>query len=528
MDDRAWQQELTRRKRVVNRIGWATLSANGCGIVLTLLYFILTDTVGTQPAPDTLGPENLLGFWVSVLCAVVLLIFGFVWGNRRGKIVSNWYLGIGYDGPPPPASERVRNLALNQPAESALVSIVMWGIAGALSGLAVAVQLQQWHIVLIYILSIGIFSGSVVGILDYFLYERLWQKEIPLFFPEGQISGAPGLRLTVRRRILILFVMGAVPLPLLAVSTYTQAVAISQAAQPALLLSRLLSLELFLVGVGLLTAIVLGLTLGASFVEPIETLRRQMRLVQQGNLNVQAPVVSNDEFGEMAESFNAMTGGLRQEEVIRDLFRLYVTPEVADHAIAYGAELGGQLAETSVLFSDIRGFTSMTERMAPDALIALLNRYFNAMSAAVIDEGGLINKFGGDSLLAVFGTPLNPTPDHAAQAVRATQGMLAALDAFNTDQEARNEPALRIGIGVATGAVVAGNVGSEERLEYTVIGDTVNLASRLQSLTKELSVAVLLSETTVKAAGDLAAFNAIGTVEVRGKQAPVAVYTLWQ
>ncbi len=525
MDNRAWQQELARRKRVMQRISWAALSSNACGIILTLLYFVLTATGETEPTQSATIADQM-AFGVSILCAALLLVVGFVWGDRRSKIVANWYLGIGYDGPPPPASERVRNLALNQPAESALISVAMWWVAGLLSGIAVAVQVHRWDIILIYILSIGAFSGSIVGILDYFLYERLWQQEVPIFFPEGQVSNAPGARLTVRRRVLILFVMGAVPLPLLAVSTYVQAVLISQAAQPALLLPQLLRLELFLVGFGLLTAIVLGLTLGASLVNPIEALQRQMRLVQQGDLNAQAPVVSKDEFGEMAAGFNAMTSGLRQEEVIRGLFRLYVTPEVADHAIAYGAELGGQLAETSVLFSDIRGFTAMTERMAPDALIALLNRYFNVMSAAVIAEGGLINKFGGDSLLAIFGTPLNPAPDHAAQAVRAAQRMLAALDIFNADQEARNEPTLRIGVGVATGDVVAGNVGSDERLEYTVIGDTVNLASRLQSLTKELNVAVLLAETTVKVAGGAMAFKAIGAVEVRGKQAPVTVYTL--
>ncbi len=525
MDSEAWQKEIVRRKRVMRRISWAALSSNACGIILTLLYFVLTANSEAEPTRSATIADQV-AFVVSILCAVLLLIVGFVWGDRRSKIVSNWYLGVGHDGPPPPASERIRKLALNQPAESALISIVMWWVAGLLSGVAVAVQTQRWDIIVIYVLSIGAFSGSIVGILDYFLYEHLWQSEIPIFFPEGQVSNTPGVRLTVRRRVLILFVMGAVPLPLLAVSTYAQAVLISQAAQPVLLLPRLLNLELFLVGFGLLTAVVLGLTLGASLVDPIEALRQQMRRVQQGDLDALAPVVSKDEFGEMAEGFNAMIRGLRQEEVIRDLFRLYVTPEVADHAIAYGAELGGQLAETSVLFSDIRGFTAMTERMAPDALIALLNRYFNAMSAAVIAEGGLINKFGGDSLLAVFGTPLNPAPGHAAQAVRAAQGMLAALDAFNADQETRNEPTLRIGVGVATGAVVAGNVGSEERLEYTVIGDTVNLASRLQSLTKELNVAVLLAEMTVKNAGDVAAFKAIGAVEVRGKQAPVKVYTL--
>ncbi len=208
------------------------------------------------------------------------------------------------------------------------------------------------------------------------------------------------------------------------------------------------------------------------------------------------------------------------------LFSLYVTPEVAEHAIEYGAELGGQLAEASVLFSDIRGFTSMTEKMEATALIALLNRYFDAMSDAIIAHGGLVNKFGGDSLLAIFGTPLNPAQDHPAQAVEAAQAMLAALETFNTNQAQRGEPTLRIGIGVATGPVVAGNVGGEERLEYTVIGDTVNLASRLQTMTKDLDVMVLISNTAAEAAKERALLIPIGDIAVRGKKDPVPVYSL--
>jgi adenylate cyclase len=221
-----------------------------------------------------------------------------------------------------------------------------------------------------------------------------------------------------------------------------------------------------------------------------------------------------------------MVSGLQQEEVVRHLFSLYVTPEVAEHAIQYGAELGGQLTSASVLFSDIRGFTSLTESLAPDTLIALLNRYFQAMSAVIARRGGLVNKFGGDSLLAVFGTPLNPDPDHAWSAVQAAQAMQAALEQFNTDQARRGEPQLRIGIGVASGPVVAGNVGSQERLEYTVIGDTVNLASRLQSMTKELGVSTLLSEFTAQAVQGKVSLEAIGRVAVRGKQEPVEVFRL--
>jgi class 3 adenylate cyclase len=211
--------------------------------------------------------------------------------------------------------------------------------------------------------------------------------------------------------------------------------------------------------------------------------------------------------------------------MIRKMFGRYVTPQVAEHAIAHGPKLGGQQTVATVLFSDIRNFTALTEDLPADILIDMLNRYFEAMSDAVMRHNGLINKFGGDSLLAIFGTPLNPTTHHADHAVNAAQAMLMALERFNADQRTRDEPTLRIGIGIATGPVIAGNVGSKERMEYTVIGDTVNLASRLEALTKTRIDLVLLDEATAADVQDVP-LKSLGDVQIRGKQAPVAVYTV--
>jgi adenylate cyclase len=145
-----------------------------------------------------------------------------------------------------------------------------------------------------------------------------------------------------------------------------------------------------------------------------------------------------------------------------------------------------------------------------------------------VAHGGMVNKFGGDSLLAVFGTPLNPQADHAAQAVRAARAMFAALARFNGRQAQSDQPQLRIGVGVATGPVVAGNVGGQERLEYTVIGDTVNLAARLQDKTKELPGDLLISEMTYQALGDEWRARAVRltAVAVKGKQQPVSAYVI--
>jgi adenylate cyclase len=168
----------------------------------------------------------------------------------------------------------------------------------------------------------------------------------------------------------------------------------------------------------------------------------------------------------------------------------------------------------------------LAEQISADALIALLNRYFSAMATVITEHEGLVNKFDGDSLVAVFGMPLNPLDDHPTRAVQAAVGMHFALEAFNDDQRRRDEPLLRIGIGIATGTVVAGNVGSEERLEYTVIGDTVNLASRLESMTRTVDAVVLLNEKTARAVQSWATLRYIDDVAIKGKCNPVPVFSL--
>ncbi len=156
----------------------------------------------------------------------------------------------------------------------------------------------------------------------------------------------------------------------------------------------------------------------------------------------------------------------------------------------------------------------------------ILNLYYTRMVDVIVEEGGMVNKFGGDSLLAIFGAPIRQ-PDHALRAVRAAWQMMRALGEFNAEQVALGLPALTIGIGISSGEVVAGNIGGEARLEYTVIEGPVNLASRLQSLTKEWGTPVLLSEDTQKSFSDeLIQTKALESIRVRGKQLPTLVYEL--
>jgi len=513
-----------RYKRTRRRLNWVPMIANGCGAVLTVIYFY---NVNFEPAEVDTAP---LGASVPIVALVtgLLLLIGSIVGQRREVPLWQWYrraLHKEKAGQPPPIVQR---LALNLPFDTALVTLVMWVVAGFSFGLlsAAGPATFSWSIFGVSLLGISGLAGPATTILVYFATERVWRSELPLFFPRGKLSEVRGYRLSVRSRMLILFVMGTIPLLLLAVVTYSQASQIARAPSPSLLLPKLLRLEALVVGIGLIGAVALSQTLGASLVESLETLEEKMATVQSGDLDQQMDVISNDELGQVAEGFNAMVQGLAREEVIHRLFSRYVTQEVADYAIEHGATLGARLTEATVLFTDIRDFTALTERMEPAVLIALLNRYFTTISDVIIQHGGLINKFGGDSLLAIFGSPVNPGEDPPRQAVASAAAIVHALIGFNADQEARGEPTLRIGVGLATGQVLAGNVGGRDRMEYTVIGDAVNLASRLEAMTKSQGFTVLLDGTTAEAVDGAMPIEAIGQVDVRGKREPVSIHTL--
>jgi adenylate cyclase len=286
------------------------------------------------------------------------------------------------------------------------------------------------------------------------------------------------------------------------------------------------TVELVVAGASLVLSIAMALLVARTLVRPLRRLQVAMQRVEKGELEVSADVSTTDELGQLAMSFNHMVEGLRREALVRDLFGQYVTPELAEAAIERRGELDGQLVTCTVLFADIRNFTGIAEALPASRLIKVLNEYFSRMSAVIVDEHGFVNKFGGDSLLAVFGTPLNPDPQHAACAVQTGLRMLRVLGDFNREQEKSWLPQIIIGIGIATGDVVAGNVGSETRLEYTVIGDAVNVASRLQAMTKDREEPILADGETARAAAEVASFERVGEVAVRGKTRRVNVFAV--
>jgi len=209
----------------------------------------------------------------------------------------------------------------------------------------------------------------------------------------------------------------------------------------------------------------------------------------------------------------------------KELVRRFATSEVAQDLQQSGFDLQGRRVDATVLFSDIRGFTSLVESQPPEETIELLNTYYTLMFDAINGQGGVVNQMIGDGLMAIFGAPL-PLPDHAAAAVRAALDMVEMIELFGVERRDAGRAPIRIGIGIASGELIAGYTGTQQRATYTCIGDTVNLAARLEQHTKVAERAILLDAATCAALGSDVAVEPLGPVAFRGKAAPVEVFAV--
>jgi adenylate cyclase len=209
----------------------------------------------------------------------------------------------------------------------------------------------------------------------------------------------------------------------------------------------------------------------------------------------------------------------------RELFRKFATPEVAEDLLATGFALGGKYVEATVMFSDIRSFTGLAESLPPAETIELLNSYYTLMFDAIGGQGGIVNQIQGDGLMALFGAPL-PHADHAERAVRAGLEMLELVAGFNREQAAQGKPEIRIGVGIASGQVIAGYTGTERRVTYTCVGDTVNVAAHLEAHTKVLGQPILINEQTRTELGSAIRVQDHGSVQFKTKAQRVQVYSV--
>jgi adenylate cyclase len=254
----------------------------------------------------------------------------------------------------------------------------------------------------------------------------------------------------------------------------------------------------------------MSVVLARSLFDPIVDLQRATERVAEGDYDVRVPVVGTDETGRLSQSFNQMVVGLKEREALHEALGAFVDPLVAERVLEEGTVLEGEEVEVSVLFLDIRGFTAFAERASATDVVRRLNDFYERVVPLLERHGGHANKFVGDGLLGVFGAP-DRLEDHADRAVAAAVAIAAMVRAVYRGE-------LRIGVGVNSGPVVAGTIGGGGRVDFTVIGDVVNTAARVESVTRQTGDDVLITEATrALLRRDFGGFDERGAVELKGK-----------
>jgi adenylate cyclase len=284
-----------------------------------------------------------------------------------------------------------------------------------------------------------------------------------------------------------------------------------------------------LTGFATLLGLAFSILVSAGMMRPVRRLLEGARAVEAGDLDQTLLITSKDEIGRLTGAFNRMVEQLRLKERIRETFGKYIDPQVVEGLIDRPAlATAGQRRVMTTLFCDLQGFTNISEGMTPQGLVKIMNRYLSIMSQPIRNQHGVIDKYIGDAIMAYWGPPFNDDADQARFACLAALDMVARLAPLNAELPeilgVRNAPPLDIRIGIATGEALVGSIGSELMMSYTIMGDSVNLASRLEGANKVYGTRVLASEATAKAADPDVEVREVDRVVVLGQKEPQAVF----
>ncbi|MVU75846.1 HAMP domain-containing protein [Nocardia sp. ET3-3] len=458
------------RVQVLLTVGLTVANLIGMALTTVLIAFVL-------PGPDTLTPDMVtLNFVAVPLVSLTALVVGFWWGTVFGLRTLYWSRDPDQI---PTVPEQAATGAV--PRKLVMMQALLW-----LGGLAVLTPLYaRADPGFVPKLVLGIVFSAIVVCANSYLIAEFALRPITARVLEAAPS-RPRRGLGVFGRTVVVWVLGTgMPVALLMVVAVMTLAGWHASGQ------RLAVVVLALGGATLVFGLLLMMLTLSAAVAPIRAVRTAMRRVEDGDLRVAVTVYDGTELGELQSGFNHMLTGLREREKMRDLFGRHVGHDVAAVALTRDPELGGTECEAAALFIDIIGSTTMTATRPASEVVAILNDFFSIVVDEVERCGGLINKFEGDAALAVFGTPA-PHSDAAGAALVAARNIRRRLVYSDTEFDA--------GIGVAAGRVVAGNVGSDRRYEFTVIGDAVNEAARLCELAKNDDVRVLTSAATIAAA----------------------------
>jgi adenylate cyclase len=486
--------QLQRRTRILLTLTLVSSSLVGAAVAFTLANFVIP-----TEAEDTDAARLASVIAVAVYLPLAVLV-GSIWGTRRAEPIRA-FLREGRE--PTPDETRA---VLRGPLRVTKVVAVLWGGAVVLFGILNAFFSIELAVNVALTVSLG---GIATCAVAYLLAERLLRPTAARAMASGAPVRveAPGV---VARGVIFWGLGTAIPL----VGLIMVALGVLVGDEPTTE-TQLAILILALGGLALLVGLGVGLLAARAVADPIASVRDALAEVEGGKLDVEVPVYDASEVGLLQAGFNRMVAGLRERERIRETFGTYVDPEVAEHILEGGAGEGSEV-EVTLLFLDVRDFTGFAERAAPREVVSTLNRLFECVVPVIAEHGGHVDKFIGDGLLAVFGAP-RPAADHADRAMAAAREIARLVREGFGDE-------LAIGIGLNSGTVVAGSIGGAGRLEFSVIGDAVNVAARVEAATRETGDEILLSEGTRERLSDPGRLIERPGMALKGKSEPVTLY----
>ncbi|MBU0514462.1 MAG: HAMP domain-containing protein, partial [Proteobacteria bacterium] len=513
-------------RNIRRRLYLVQVGANLTGAMLCIFYFTVLD-------PPEVAAKLDWHLLVSLIMTIGLMILGATLGLRYQAAMTRAHRALVRGEPLPPETlRRVQRRVINAPLGYSLITMGTWVIASLIIGGErllfgddpASPAVYEALRVFVGILVSGLATASIV----FFATDSLFRRTRPDFFPEGGLVQVESVfRLKVRYRLLFAFMMVSV-VPMIVVGVLfhhkitTALEATPQAALAASQQAALTSVTLaviFVPAVLIVLAVILSRLVSTSIAGPVQEMDEAMARVREGDLSAQVTINNNDELGDLADAFNLMIAGLRERDFIKETFGKYVTREIRDEILAGRIPLDGVIREVTVMFADLRDFTPLVEATPPKDVVRVVNGYFEAMTPAIREHGGLVLQFLGDEIYAVFGAPLS-LEGHARQAVAAAVDMRRRLAEVNDGLARRGIAPLRHGIGIHTGQVLAANIGSPDRLSYLLVGDTVNLASRIQGLTKEFKTDILVSAATRAALDPALDLRPLPATTVKGKSRP--------
>ncbi|MEE1289691.1 MAG: adenylate/guanylate cyclase domain-containing protein [Spirochaetota bacterium] len=422
--------------------------------------------------------------------------------------------------------QQEKKLLVNTPLVFSLI-----GISGWTTGLAINIinifylrfktNLYVLSIILDYtfphiFLMIFTFMGT------FFILETINRKYVlPRFIPDGHISEIKGV---INPSITLIYILLYITICLfpcfILSSTLIRNLNITLPVQN-------LANIIILMGIVFTLNLLLTIVISRFYSKPLLRLKDCAQNIANGNYDIRTGITTGDELGVLSDTFNDMAVSLQEKELMYETFGKVVTPEIRNWLLQGNTKLGGETVCATILFCDIRGFTSLSEQIKPEQVVKLLNKYFFAMEQCIVKHNGIINKYIGDAIMAIFGVPV-PNEKQAIDAYKCCLDMRKTLTELNKELENENLPPIKFGIGLHTGNVLAGNIGSNSRMEYTVIGDAVNVASRIESLCKEYNCDLLISETTAEGIIADESFSSqlksIGETQIRGRKTAISIY----